>query len=189
MANPRPDHVPGTQSDEIPGPQRARGGAVATGERTGVSTSRVRDRKEVRHGGPEKPCPAATALGYAVPRSVATPGFVPDQAGDRGGLPFEPGSSGPTAVGCGESHHEAVRRDTPTARALLAAIALYQAMRRGYVSPCRFYPSCSTYASEAIRAHGASAGTWLSVRRVFRCRPGGPSGYDPVPDPAPRFRS
>ncbi|MDA8393415.1 MAG: membrane protein insertion efficiency factor YidD [Actinomycetota bacterium] len=67
----------------------------------------------------------------------------------------------------------------------MAGIGLYQALRRGYVSPCRFYPSCSTYAAEAIATHGAAKGTWLAVRRIASCRPGGRSGYDPVPDPDP----
>lgn len=46
---------------------------------------------------------------------------------------------------------------------------------------CRFEPSCSAYCIEALRTHGAMRGTWLTVRRLLRCRPYGPSGYDPVP--------
>lgn len=46
---------------------------------------------------------------------------------------------------------------------------------------CRFEPSCSSYALEALRTHGAWAGSWLAFRRVCRCRPGGGLGYDPVP--------
>ena len=46
---------------------------------------------------------------------------------------------------------------------------------------CRFEPSCSNYAQEAIRKHGAWRGSWLMVKRLARCRPWGPSGYDPVP--------
>ena len=47
---------------------------------------------------------------------------------------------------------------------------------------CRFEPSCSVYCIEALRTHGAMRGLWLTVRRLFRCRPFGPSGYDPVPE-------
>jgi uncharacterized protein len=46
---------------------------------------------------------------------------------------------------------------------------------------CRFEPSCSKYSLEAYREHGAIRGTWLTVRRILRCHPLGPSGYDPVP--------
>ncbi len=46
---------------------------------------------------------------------------------------------------------------------------------------CRYHPSCSSYALEAIEKHGAMRGSWLSVRRVCRCHPWGGDGYDPVP--------
>lgn len=48
---------------------------------------------------------------------------------------------------------------------------------------CRFHPTCSAYAMEAIDTHGALKGCLLALRRVVRCRPGGSSGYDPVPAP------
>jgi putative membrane protein insertion efficiency factor len=70
---------------------------------------------------------------------------------------------------------------TRAQRLLLAGISLYQKGREGRPSPCRFWPSCSHYAAEAIETHGAGAGSWLTVRRLLRCRPFGPSGVDPVP--------
>jgi len=57
---------------------------------------------------------------------------------------------------------------------------------RKFISPltppsCRFTPTCSEYAIQAITKHGPIKGLWLAVRRILRCRPGGGSGYDPVP--------
>jgi putative membrane protein insertion efficiency factor len=46
---------------------------------------------------------------------------------------------------------------------------------------CRFTPTCSQYAVEALKKHGLLKGGWLTVKRISRCRPGGGSGYDPVP--------
>ena len=68
------------------------------------------------------------------------------------------------------------------ARAALSFIRLYQLARIGRVSPCRFTPTCSHYAMEAVERHGARRGLGLTTRRLARCRPGGPSGYDPVPE-------
>jgi len=66
--------------------------------------------------------------------------------------------------------------------ALLRAIYWYQQAFAGRLSPCRFFPSCSNYAQEAITDHGSMRGCWLTLRRLLRCRPFGPSGYDPVPE-------
>lgn len=63
-------------------------------------------------------------------------------------------------------------------------IRAYQLGRAGHVSPCRFTPSCSEYAAQALSIHGTRRGLSLVARRLLRCRPGGPFGYDPVP-PAP----
>jgi putative membrane protein insertion efficiency factor len=76
---------------------------------------------------------------------------------------------------------------TPVGRLMAAAIIAY----RRWISPalparCRFYPSCSAYGLEAIARHGALYGSWLTVRRLLRCHPFHPGGYDPVPEPGRR---
>jgi uncharacterized protein len=73
------------------------------------------------------------------------------------------------------------------ARPLLLAIRGYQLVRAGRPSPCRFDPSCSMYAMDALRVHGAVRGSLLALRRLARCHPWGGWGYDPVPEKkAPR---
>jgi uncharacterized protein len=74
-----------------------------------------------------------------------------------------------------------------TARLLVGIIRLYQ----WFVSPlfaggCRFVPSCSAYAVEAVQRHGALRGSLLALRRLGRCQPFGGHGFDPVPTPARR---
>lgn len=69
------------------------------------------------------------------------------------------------------------------ARLLLALIWLYRLFLSPLLGPgCRFEPSCSVYAAEAIRRHGAGRGVLLALRRLSRCHPWGGSGWDPVPD-------
>jgi putative membrane protein insertion efficiency factor len=71
------------------------------------------------------------------------------------------------------------------AHALLFAVRLYQAFFSALMpSACKFYPSCSHYAAEAVRIHGARRGSWLALRRVSRCHPFTPGGVDLVPDAA-----
>jgi putative membrane protein insertion efficiency factor len=67
--------------------------------------------------------------------------------------------------------------------AALFLIRLYQLLLSPLLGPrCRFYPSCSRYATEAIRRHGLGRGGWLALRRLSRCHPLNPGGIDPVPD-------
>lgn len=73
---------------------------------------------------------------------------------------------------------------SPLARLLDRTFWLYQKLTEGRISPCRYVPSCSTYAREAVEAHGAIRGGWYALRRLGRCHPWGGHGYDPVPDAA-----
>ena len=70
----------------------------------------------------------------------------------------------------------------PASLALTGVLRAYKLL----VSPllglnCRYLPSCSDYALEAIKSHGPAAGTWLAAKRLCRCHPWGGDGYDPVP--------
>jgi putative membrane protein insertion efficiency factor len=68
------------------------------------------------------------------------------------------------------------------ARLLLAVISAYKKVVSPVLGPrCRFAPSCSSYAAEAVTTHGAARGGWLTVRRLARCHPFHPGGHDPVP--------
>ena len=65
---------------------------------------------------------------------------------------------------------------------VIALIRIYQVVLSPWLGPaCRYEPSCSAYAREAIECHGLARGSWLAVRRIGRCHPFAASGYDPVP--------
>jgi len=73
-------------------------------------------------------------------------------------------------------------------RLLIGCIRIYQwilsPLKNALFGPlgrCRYSPTCSCYAAEAVRNHGAIAGLWLSLKRIIRCNPWGGAGYDPVP--------
>jgi uncharacterized protein len=66
---------------------------------------------------------------------------------------------------------------------LVAALRGYQyAIRPMLGANCRFFPSCSEYAIEALERHGTARGSWLAMRRLGKCHPYHPGGYDPVPE-------
>jgi putative membrane protein insertion efficiency factor len=86
----------------------------------------------------------------------------------------------------GESHQEegagaATDRPSLPVRAMIGCIRLYQKTGRWRPPVCRFVPTCSQYALEAVRKHGAVKGVWLAIARICRCHPFHRGGYDPVP--------
>jgi putative membrane protein insertion efficiency factor len=77
------------------------------------------------------------------------------------------------------------RRGSPVRRGLLAAIGFYSRAISPALPPrCRFYPTCSAYAAEAIERHGALRGAGLAILRLLKCGPWHPGGLDPVPGSA-----
>ena len=69
------------------------------------------------------------------------------------------------------------------ARVLLVVIGAYQRFISPLFGPrCRFHPTCSAYAAEAIVQHGAARGSWLALKRIGRCHPWNAGGLDPVPE-------
>lgn len=69
---------------------------------------------------------------------------------------------------------------------LIALLRVYRAVISPlYGEVCRYYPSCSAYALEAVTVHGSIKGSWLAVRRLARCHPWAPGGVDKVPPKAP----
>jgi len=83
----------------------------------------------------------------------------------------------------GQLEEPMVNNSSPMKKLLLVGVRLYRQLHVGRVAPCRFYPSCSEYAEEAIITHGALKGSLLTLRRLSRCRPLGPHGIDLVPEP------
>lgn len=81
-----------------------------------------------------------------------------------------------SAAGAGAAIGRAVRT------ALVLAVRGYQVAISPLLPPaCRYYPTCSHYAVEALERHGAWRGSWLAARRILRCHPFRPGGFDPVP--------
>ena len=92
------------------------------------------------------------------------------------------------ATGHGDHEVRVTRGASPLARFLMLPIRAYRLVSVHLPPRCRYFPSCSAYALEALEVHGAGRGTWLAVKRVGRCHPWHEGGLDPVP-PALNRRS
>lgn len=82
-----------------------------------------------------------------------------------------------------------VPRPSLLARLLALPIRAWRLVSRHLPPRCRFYPSCSAYALEALERHGAARGSWLALKRIGRCHPWHEGGIDPVPEPNVRSSS
>ncbi len=104
-----------------------------------------------------------------------------DPGGHRPDGRARPGA-GRRAPGPGGGPRRAEAAGPVIARALVVLVRFYQRfIGPGLPAACRFHPSCSTYAVEALQRHGAGRGGWLTIRRLGRCHPFHPGGIDPVP--------
>jgi len=93
--------------------------------------------------------------------------------------PARPNSSDPTV---GQPVEQTLARRSLFGRVMIGAIRVYQQTLSKALPPsCRFYPSCSEYTAQAIAKYGPLKGGWMGVRRILRCHPMNPGGYDPVP--------
>jgi len=94
-------------------------------------------------------------------------------------------AGGLVGVGAASDRERTVEGRSPmrgmATRLACRAIREYQLVRAGRPPMCRYVPSCSTYALEAVQEHGAVRGVWLAARRLARCHPWGARGWDPVP--------
>ncbi len=81
-----------------------------------------------------------------------------------------------------KKHDQPSRSPGPVARLLIMLVRLYQSTLSLYIGrQCRFVPTCSEFFISAVRRHGSIRGSWLGLRRILRCHPFSPGGFDPVP--------
>lgn len=155
-------HVPSRSSQHISAPT------------CGVRVrSRVRSRGRAQPGSP----PPASATSFGSFRGPLAAGRLPVR---------QSSTHRRTVVARAKPDRTTVRPGSTAGRTsrLTSLIGRYQQAVEGRPSPCRFTPSCSSYAIEALEQHGTLRGLWLTLRRIVRCRPFGPSGWDPVPQPS-----
>ena len=142
------------------------------------------DRPRRRSGSDAQFAPPSTSIDSANATSPASTGLVSvrSSSGRRTSIIQRTDVRSHTVDGEDCSYTGAAHSVSTLTRRLVAAVRWYQVQAQGRLSPCRFTPSCSCYAVEALELHGTASGLWLTLRRLLRCRPFGPSGYDPVPD-------
>ena len=144
----------------------------------------VCDRPRRRPGSDAQCSPSPSSIAPSTEVSAFTSGFVSHRShsGRRQTLVYRTDVRSRTD----DVAHRSQQPRSALNRRLIAAVRWYQYQAAGRPSPCRFTPTCSCYATEALEVHGARHGLWLTIRRLLRCRPFGPSGFDPVPELSPK---
>jgi hypothetical protein len=157
-----------------------RGHSGLTADLDAALAGAINARRRGGRSGPRRAPDELPAAGDPTGRATHAPGHTPP------GHPIPPGRTVVPAAGGAPGSAVLWHRYGP-ARMLRLAVVAY----RRWVSPalpprCRFHPSCSAYALEALETHGASRGVALTVWRLLRCHPFHPGGFDPVPPAPPR---
>jgi putative membrane protein insertion efficiency factor/ribonuclease P protein component len=138
----------------------------------------------VRIGAVEKPADRLRADLAQIDRKLTAFTF---SAASAGGAGFSPPPAPIPAASVGREE-AGDRGNGPLAALALQAIGFYQRFISPLLAPaCRFWPTCSQYAATAIAGHGFWRGAWLAARRLLKCHPLHPGGYDPVPPPIRRL--
>ena len=185
LAHPRPRHLSASvaRGSAVSG----RSAVVHRCSRSDVvaAPSGVCDRSRLRSGRAAQSSAASTA--FTAVRDAGSGGGVSHRrpAGRRRAVVSRPAARPAVAHQFATAQPQGGR----LTNALLRMVHSYQLMMEGRPSPCRFTPSCSCYASESLQQYGLGRGLLLTLRRFLRCRPFGPSGWDPVPDTFLRKRA
>jgi uncharacterized protein len=205
-AAPTPVHEPSSPPDA--GAPAGDSGRVPSAAATAVFHV---ERLPISGWGLEASSGARRAGGIARPASLGAGGLIQIQEGGAGGIgvpaaagsvqPIQPAAgmtparAAPSAGQFANEHASEVRGWSQGASRgpgwrrvfawpLLALLWIYRKLVSPVLPPaCRYYPSCSQYAVEAVTLHGPIRGVWLSARRLLRCHPWAPGGPDPVPPP------
>ena len=153
---------------------------VRTRSPRNAAPSGVCDRPRRRPGRDAQSSPSPSAVAASAELSSSTKWFVSHRSHSGRRTTIVQRTDVRSRTDVDASHRK--QSGSALNRRLIAAVRWYQFQTEGRPSPCRFTPTCSCYAVEAIDTHGTSRGLWLTLRRLLRCRPFGPSGFDPVPE-------
>jgi putative membrane protein insertion efficiency factor len=187
LASARPGHVRGAAAVGVPGHPRADHDNLGPRELHRTTPDRVRRRARSRSGRRAESHPTTAASDHRrILRPPSSRGLPHSCRAGRSGPVLWRAERNRVHRPSSPPHRarmttEAKPRASWAQRGLRAGINVYRTVRAGRPSPCRFVPSCSSYALEAIENHGAWRGVRLSARRVARCHPWGGFGIDPVP--------
>lgn len=167
------------RATDQPAPRPGLGDRHSESPGDGLHPSGLRDQSARRKRGDPQPHSEAAEGDHARRRGCDVPGDVSDHGpAESGNAALLSPEEGPVENAGTPRGHRLTRGLT---RTLIGLVKTYRLVRSGYPSHCRFIPTCSEYALEALERHGPYHGSLLTIRRLLRCHPLGPYGADPVP--------